>query len=288
MFFRRLCLFNAVAACALGAALNDVPRRGCATEISPDEMRTVEAKFAEYKTLKALDDNRADPSPISIAWHVIFTNQTVEGGYLNETTINASVSALNDHYSGIGVNFTLDHVDYSQNTTWFIETDPIYKTVELEMKSALRVGDVATLNIYTVGFGTSHNNELLGFATFPWWYANSTIDDGVVILHSTVPGGSKLHYDEGKTLTHEVGHWLGLYHPFQGGCYGDGDFVSDTAPQVKPSYGCPVSQDSCIGGGPDNIHNFMDYSYDSCLDSFTPGQATRLREQMLYYRNATV
>jgi hypothetical protein len=75
-----------------------------------------------------------------------------------------------------------------------------------------------------------------------------------MILHSTYPGGSAVPYNEGKTLTHEVGHWLGLLHPFEGGCVGGGDFVDDTPPQASKTSGCPAFKDTCPGGGVDSIH----------------------------------
>ena len=172
------------------------------------------------------------------------------------------------------------------------------RRVQSEMKTTLRVGGASVLNIYSVGFGASTfrsahllggntdasegtTRELLGYSTYPWLYENNTVDDGVVILYASLPGGSKTHFNEGKTLSHEIGHWLGLYHPFQGGCDGDGaaymaswhllttcvigDYVDDTPPQVKTTYGCPEYQDSCPGNGVDNIHNYMDYGYDSCM-----------------------
>ena len=84
-----------------------------------------------------------------------------------------------------------------------------------------------------------------------------------------------ISYDEGDTLTHEVGHWLFLAHTFDNGCNNDGDGVADTPAVASPNFGCPSNKDSCPGGGKDLVENFMDYTDDSCMDSFTTGQLKR-------------
>jgi len=73
------------------------------------------------------------------------------------------------------------------------------------MKNQLRKGGANTLNVYTVGFASDSLKGLLGYATFPWSYHNNTKDDGVVVIYSSVPGGALYPYNEGRTLTHEVG-----------------------------------------------------------------------------------
>lgn len=128
------------------------------------------------------------------------------------------------------------------------------------MKRALREGGYDALNLY---YMTSVSGYL-GYCYFPETVTNGStkfIRDGCSILHGTTPGGAEEGYNLGKTTTHEVGHWFGLYHTFQGGCNGSGDFVADTPAQASESRGCPIGRDSCPSqAGLDPIHNYMDYS----------------------------
>ena len=95
-----------------------------------------------------------------------------------------------------------------------------------------------------------------------------------MILDESMPGGTAGKYAFGDTLTHEVGHWLMLEHTFAHGCSASGDWVTDTAPRPS-AVRCPIGADTCAAPGLDPIHNFMDYTQDTCMDMFTQGQADR-------------
>lgn len=214
---------------------------------------------------------------IAVYYHLI-TDGT--NGKISSSVISNQISILNSNYAGTGLTFYLASTDTTTNSDWFNNVNQ-GTSQERAMKSALRRGGANALNVYTVSFGGS---GLLGYSTFPWSYASNPSNDGIVLEWRTYPGGPITNYQEGKTLVHEVGHWAGLYHVFQGGCNGNGDYVDDTPPQSSVTRGCPSSQDSCAGGGVDSIHNHLDYSVDSCRYSFTQGQVARMGAAMDAYR----
>jgi hypothetical protein len=128
--------------------------------------------------------------------------------------------------------------------------------------------------------------DVLGFATFPGM--GSSTDQGVVVISSYfgLPNQS-------QTTTHEIGHYLSLYHTFQGGCAGTsgsncslgGDRVCDTPPTSQANYGAARRQNTCLesptltatgGDRPDQVRNYMDYLDDPSLDIFTEGQRQRM------------
>ncbi|MCB9675852.1 MAG: zinc metalloprotease [Alphaproteobacteria bacterium] len=214
---------------------------------------------------------------INVYFHVIHSGTT---GQLSQADIDGQMAVLNAAYAGTGWSFQLSSVDYTNNASWFAMTPG--SSAEYQAKAALRVGGPSDLNIYTA----NPSGGYLGWATFPWYYTSNPSDDGVVLLYSSLPGGGSAPYNEGDTGTHEIGHWMGLYHTFQDGCRkSTGDLVADTAPERSAAYGCPTGRDTCSGGGVDPIYNFMDYTDDYCMDHFTTEQDARMDASWSAYRN---
>ncbi|KAI8802594.1 metalloprotease [Cladochytrium replicatum] len=276
--------------------------RGCASHYVDSKHGPAEAYFASVQATRAALGNTLAVAAVSVPgnykcliceiitndpllvyFHVINKGAGVSNGNVTTTQINNQISVLNADFSKYGVSFTLAGLDFTTNTNWFNTVGPS-TSAQTTMKSTLRKGGKNALNIYTVGFVSGAGQGLLGYATFPSDYAGNPKDDGVVMLYSSVPGGSTTNYNLGRTATHEVGHWLGLYHTFQGGCSGNGDFVSDTPAEASPASGCPTGRNTCSSAGVDPITNYMDYSYDSCMNQFTTGQASRIAAQWSTYR----
>lgn len=238
------------------------------------------------------EDARLYPSgsiTIPVYFHVVYNSSGT--GNISETWLDNQIAALNEHYAGqdapayrsaaanMSFRFIKAGVTRTQNDTWYSAAPG--SAAESQMKNALRVGTADDLNFYTNSGG-----GYLGWATFPNNYASQPKMDGVVCYWATLPGSNYAPYNEGDTGTHEVGHWLGLYHTFQGGCSGSGDLVSDTPAERAPTYGCPSANlDTCKNkAGLDPYENFMDYTDDPCMYKFSAGQADRTDTMWSTYR----
>jgi hypothetical protein len=228
------------------------------------------------------------PAPGSVVvetvFHVVTAEPADRASYAAQ--IEAQMGVLNDAFEGSTANtaaatpfrFDLDRTTYTVNPAWAALAPG---KAERAMKKELHTGDSETLNVYVGDLG----GGLLGYAYFPKDYNNGRdYVDGVVMLDESMPGGAASPYNEGDTLTHEVGHWMMLEHTFAGACSASGDGVTDTPREAVPQFGCPVGADTCTAPGLDPVHNFMDYSDDACMDMFTAGQAQRMSDAWIEFR----
>jgi hypothetical protein len=216
---------------------------------------------------------------VPVYFHVV-TDGSI--GAVTDAQIAAQMRVLNQNFAGTGFGFALVGVTRTANADWFYAKPG--GTGEHSMKQALHQGGDNALNLYSTTAAA-----YLGWAYLPEIVTKpgQAYLDGIVFDWESMPGTSTTYagrYDQGKTVTHEAGHWLNLEHTFFGGCNAKGDFVADTPPERTPTAGCPAGKDTCPEPGLDPIHNYMDYSYDSCYREFTAGQTQRMRDAWLFYR----
>jgi hypothetical protein len=233
---------------------------------------------------------------IPVVFHVI--QRTNGTGNVTDANIYEQIQILNEDFRAIAgsngaggndgmIQFRLATVDPNGSATTGIvrTTNNTWYNDSGNFMAALGWDQDRYLNIFT--------NSCSGYLGYVWDFPQAIAgnsNDGVVVLWEAVGDNAPVGapYNQGRTVTHEVGHYLGLWHTFDNGCgstsacYTTGDTLCDTDRQSQPTYGCPSSAVSCNTSDP--IHNYMDYSDDICMWEFTPEQINRMRCSMLYYR----
>ncbi|MCP4219497.1 MAG: hypothetical protein GY765_32985, partial [bacterium] len=222
---------------------------------------------------------------IPIVFHII--HRTDGTGNISDQRINDQVQVLNEDFGALSgspgadgydtkIRFELAGITRTANNTWYGDTG------ELTYKGALGWDQSRYLNVYLNTAG-----GILGYAYFPQDYAGD-VRDGVVLFNlccggRDIPGLAP--YDQGRTLVHEIGHYLGLGHTFAGnGCYDGynaGDWIADTNSENTAHHGCTQTY-TCSSADP--IHNYMNYTDDTCMYLFTPEQANRMVCGLVNYR----
>ncbi|MDT7857687.1 M43 family zinc metalloprotease [Rubrivirga sp. S365] len=233
------------------------------------------------------------PVVVPLAVHVVSDGG---GAVVTDAQVAAQVDVLNAAFGGLGFQFVLATLDWTENEDWGRGLR-LRSSAEREMKRALALDPTVYLNLYVPA---TLAEDYLGWATLPDERDAGTPLDGVVVGGRAFPGGAAVPFNEGDTAVHEVGHWAGLLHTFDGACSAPNDGVVDTPWERFGATGCPVGRDTCrpedegpdgqpLGAaaeGLDPIQNYMDYSDDACMTEFTPGQRDRARALTAEFRPA--
>lgn len=224
---------------------------------------------------------------IPVYVHVIYRSSSEN---ISDSQINSQIAVLNEDFNAnnsdisdvpaefsgvtadVGVSFVLEGVTrtYNRKRSWRTNDD---------MKKSSKGGvDPITpethLNIWVVNRMTSRGGTILGYAQFP---GGNLATDGVVVGHNFFgnTGVVSSPFDQGRTTTHEVGHWMNLRHIWGDGGCGASDFVADTPDSDGPNYGCPAYPSVACGSN-DMTMNYMDYTDDACMFMFSEGQKDRM------------
>ena len=304
-----------------------VTRRVCG--VRDDDIEVRKSLLAKLNSQKIEDDGQT--INIGMVFHIMFqTNNTEQ----ISNDVQYTVDMLNRDFNKTNGNFDQGANVYDDPTLKsiydsyvglaetcnmkFYHVQTIYKPLGVQSSSNISVLDSTVkgqspavesnryLNVWVADFG----GGLLGYAQFPWELQSAPSTDGVVIAKGTFgENPAYQNFNLNKTLTHEVGHWLGLYHTFQdtfnysGGNidYSEstspeefkGDCIIDTPPQKDPSYGNPFENPTSWPMSRPNDENqayhhmfmdFMDYSDDIAMFMFTKDQASKIRQMIHLYR----
>ena len=270
--------------------------RGEALGLDPNTLTAAEIEAMEGQAARLVGDRdrlaaRANGS-VTVPVHVHVLVRNNGSGNVANWRINRQIAVLNEAFSGgssvaaanTPFRFKLVSIARTRNTDWY----DMDSQDSVQARRALRIGDATHLNFYVNNFAGDLEG-LLGFATFPGSYQSSPKLDGAVMLNESLPGGDAVYegsdgttfnYALGDTAVHEVGHWMNLYHTFQGSCGKNNDFVADTPPQLADEnvFYCNVRYNTCGGAGSpkDPVKNFMNYVDDVCMDRFSWGQRDRM------------
>ncbi len=220
---------------------------------------------------------------IPVVFHII--SKTDGTGELSDQRIIDQVEVLNEDYRAISgtlgelgfdtkIEFVLAGITRTVDDKWFRD-----KGAEKKYKPALAWDPNLYCNIYTNSASGYLGYSYLAQTGAGEWY------DGIVLLYESVGGRDNgfYPYDQGRTLVHEMGHYLGLLHTFSGCCndYTCGDLIVDTEMENIAHYYCDQTY-TC--DTPDPIHNYMNYTDDLCMYQFTSEQGNRTVCTLVNYR----
>lgn len=249
----------------------------------------------------------ATPIYIPVVFHIVMSDPSV----ITDQQINEQIDVLNKDYAGLNadstnipsyfkpyfgkgrVQFALAKRNASNAASTGIDRVTSSKSQFSETTDDVKHASSGGANAWDASrffnvWVCTLRSGLLGYATFTYSASNS--EQGVVISYTTLPGGSATNYNQGRTLTHESGHFFNLYHIWgdDNGACTDDDGIDDTPNQANSTSGCPsgMKTDACATASPGIMYqNYMDYSSDGCMVMFTTEQVATIDSVLTRYRS---
>ncbi|TGD57689.1 M43 family zinc metalloprotease [Flavobacterium humi] len=232
---------------------------------------------------------------------------------ISDAQVNAQLLALNNYFLNTGIQFCLAtkanttspvpvaNASDIQTTTGIIHVNNPGLSNHFSSSQSSLVATASPqitkdryLRIWVVKSIDGNNSGILGYSMYP---NTSPVFDGIVMRYDVFGNGNPnllANYNMGKVLVHEVGHYLALYHTFDGSCSNtsnncllDGDHVCDTPAVAAPNFNCVPGTNSCPETPPvlDDLSNYMDYGNHNCQNHFSTGQIQRMLTTLNLYRN---
>lgn len=256
-------------------------------ELAERKIQAVIQRNVIFNKKASSDTNRIIP----VVVHVIHNGGSEN---ISDAQIESQIQILNEDYGkivgtngdGNGVDtkirFCLAKIDpYGNCTNGIVKIQSSLTNHQSYQRALLKElsfwDNERYLNIYVV---KTINGNVGGYSSFP---GGPPEEDGFVVRHNLFGDIGTASSSLGRTASHELGHWLGLYHTFNNGCgtdiCSDGDYVCDTPPQNSPSYNCSTLN-TCSNDSPDvddQKENYMNYTPDACKNMFTDGQRLRIK-----------
>jgi len=277
-------------------------------------INTLEQTFYDNVT-QVSNTQRATKYIIPVVFHVIHTNGPEN---ISQAQIENQIKILNEDFSfnnanksairaaftsvaaDVQIEFRLAKIDPNGNCTNGINRvySPLHNDARDEVKSipGARWDNRKYLNIWTVSSikdQSGSGGTTLGYAYLPSSVAAGLSNMDGIVMRSDYVGviGTGSVSGAGRTLTHEIGHYLGLLHTFEDGCSGNGnsgDRCADTPPVAGTftNASCPANGNSCNTDNPDKIdqwENYMDYSQGTCQSMFTLNQKSIMHSTLTNY-----